>query len=380
MRPPAHPPASRFLRRWLLLLLLLLPALSRAQTPWIQSQRVGTEVRFLYANSIQRYNLATKSWLTAITLPRTGATAFTGDDLGNVVAYGTSIYRYNTSWASEVASGTANSAIAHLFIDGTLLIAVHSAGLYGRITTINRGTGTVITTKEVYVDSIYGASHAPGLNRLYGRTSGISPSDIVTASYTAAGTITGPSGSPYHGDYPSADQTFVFPDERKVVDSSGTVYTADSLIYAGSFGGSITDVDWNGDVPIVLRGTDLIAFRNTLAESGRITVPSGAAELTVTSSDAFLFRPTTGAPTVQIVPLTQLNAPNPGETIDPNGLPFTADDAFIDKNGIIHLYSKAQMAFFRWSPAERKYLPSISLPGASPPCTPARFIHHNQST
>ena len=364
MRPPAHPPASRFLRRWLLLLLLLLPALSRAQTPWIQSQRVGTEVRFLYANSIQRYNLATKSWLTAITLPRTGATAFTGDDLGNVVAYGTSIYRYNTSWASEVASGTANSAIAHLFIDGTLLIAVHSAGLYGRITTINRGTGTVITTKEVYVDSIYGASHAPGLNRLYGRTSGISPSDIVTASYTAAGTITGPSGSPYHGDYPSADQTFVFPDERKVVDSSGTVYTADSLIFAGSFGGSITDVDWNGDVPIVLRGTDLIAFRNTLAESGRITVPSGAAELTVTSSDAFLFRPTTGAPTVQIVPLTQLNAPNPGETIDPNGLPFTADDAFIDKNGIIHLYSKAQMAFFRWSPAERKYLPSISLPGA----------------
>ena len=146
MRPPSTPPASRFLLRWLLPLLLLLPALSRAQTPWIQSQRVGTEVRFLYGNSIQRYNLATKAWLTAITLPRSGATAFTGDDLGNVVAYGTSIYRYNTSWASEVASGTTNSAVSHLFIDGTLLIAVLSAGLYCRITTITRGTGTVITT------------------------------------------------------------------------------------------------------------------------------------------------------------------------------------------------------------------------------------------
>ena len=364
MRPPSTPPASRFLLRWLLLLLLLLPALSRAQTPWIQSQRVGTEVRFLYGNSIQRYNLATRTWLTAITLPRSGATAFTGDDLGNVVAYGTSIYRYNSSWASEVASGTTNSAISHLFIDGTLLIAVHSAGLYGRITTITRGTGTVITTKEAYVDSMYGASHAPGINRLYGRTSGISPADIVSASYTTAGAITGPSGGPYHGDYPDAQQTFVFPDERKVVDSSGTVYTSDSLVFAGSFGGTITDIDWNGDVPIVLRGTNLIAFRNTLTETGRITVTSGAAELAVTSSDAFVFRPNTGAPSVQIVALTLLNAPNPGENIDPNGLPFTADDTFIDKNGIIHLYSKAQMALFRWSPAERKYLSSLTLPGA----------------
>ncbi len=76
MRPTAHLLTPSFLRRWLLLLLLLLPTLSGAQTPWIQSQRVGNEVRFLYANSIQRYNLATRSWLTAITLPRTGATAF----------------------------------------------------------------------------------------------------------------------------------------------------------------------------------------------------------------------------------------------------------------------------------------------------------------
>ena len=349
---------------WLLLLALWLPLLHGwSQTPWVQAIQVGDEMRFLYGNTVRRYNLTTRQWLLSVTLPRSGATAFAGDGSINVVAYGTNLYRYGAGWSGEQASGVASSAVDRVFLDGSLIIATHSSGLYARITTFSRASGAQLNSREVYVDSIYGASYAPGINRLFGRTSGISPSDIVSASYTDAGIISGPWGSRYHGNYPGASRTFVFPDERRVVDTSGTVYTTGSLTYAGSFGGAVDDVVWNGDVPIVLRSGALIAFRNSLTEAGRTTLAGAGEKLAVAGGNVFVFRSTAGQPNVEIVPLGALNAPDPGDgTIDPTGLPFTVDDAFIDKRNVVHLLSKGNGAMFRWSTDARSYRPTLMLP------------------
>ncbi len=357
---PAKSGPAAALLRCLAALLLFLPGLADAQT-WVQSLRSGNEMQFLFTNSIQRYDLTSRTWLGTINLPRSGATALTGDATGNFVAYGTAIYRYSTTYTGEAAAGTANSSIASLFLDGNLLIAVHSTGLYARLTSYNRTTGTQLNTIETYVDSIYGTSHAPGLNKIFGRTQGISPADIVVASYTDAGLLSGPAGSPYHGTYPGAAQTFTAPDERRVMDSSGTVYSAADLTYLGILGGTVTDMDWNGDIPIVLRGSELISFTNTLMEAGRTTLASAGTELAVTSTDALVFAAGSPQPVVRIVPLSQLQAPTPGQPVNPNGLPYTVDDAFQDKDGVIHLLSKAQFSLFRWSTAQRLYQTTLPL-------------------
>lgn len=344
--------------------LILGGSLASGQTAWVMSQRVGNEARFLFTSQIQRMDLTTKTWSTAVTLPRSGATAMTGDAQGGYVAYGAAIYRYAAGFTGESLLATANSSVHGLFLDGDLLIAVHSTGLYARLTAYHRTTGAQLSTRETYIDSIYGASHAPGINRVFGRSQGVSPADIVSASYTDAGVIANAADSFYHGDYPSATRTWVFPGESRVVDSSGNVYSADGLVHAGSMAGTVTDIAFNGDVPVVLRGSEVIAFTNTLLEVGR--APAGTATgaaLHVTTTEALVFSPGTTRPEMRAVLLSSLNAPAPYTPIDPNGLPYQVDDAFVDKDGNLLIFSTAQMSLFRWSPTLRRYTASIPLLG-----------------
>ena len=156
----------------------------------------------------------------------------------------------------------------------------------------------------------------------------------------------------------------MFPNEARVVDSSGTVYATPGLTYAGTLAGSVIDIAFNGDVPIVLRNAELAAFSSNLLEAGRAAVTtSSTSKLYVTASVAFVFSPASGAPGVQIVSLSSLNAPEPGEPVDPNGLPYVVDNAFLDKDGNLLLFSKTQLSLFRWSPAERGYTGSFPLIG-----------------
>ena len=363
MRPSHAPSRSRSLSNWILLFLLLLTATGSAQTPWVQSHRLGNEVRFLYFNLIQRYDLTSRSWLPDITLPRSGATAFTGDDTGNVVAYGTSLFRYSPSWSGESSAGTLASSADRVFVDGNLIIATHSVGPSGRVTTLNRSTATIIEYKRVEGEPIYGASLAPRINRIFGRTSGVATPDLVAAGYSDSGSVSGPANSPYSGTYPNATRAFVFPDDRRVVDSSGSVYSTGSMTYLGSLGPIVTDIAWNGDIPIVLAGNTLFACNPTLELAGRITLATSGVSLAVTASDAFIFRPAPSYPSVEIIPLNALSAPNQGNgSLDLAGTTFSVDDSFIDTGNIIHLVNNPNGAVVRWSPTTRSFLPTLMLP------------------
>jgi hypothetical protein len=347
-----------------LLLLISATGVAVAQTPWIASDRSGGEVRFLYQNQIRRYDLASKTWLSTISLPRSGATAMAADATGAVVVYGAAVYRYGTGFTDESIVGTVSSTAQSVYLDGNLAIVVHSTDLYSRVTIFDRSTSSQLSAQDSYVNSLFGSSHAPGTNRLYGRTQGISPGDIVTASYTDAGVLSYTMDSPYHGTYAGATRTWCFPDESRVVDSSGTVYTAPSLKYFGSFAGAINDISFNEDIPVVLRGAEVIAYTANLLEAGRAAAgTSTGAELQVTATEAFVFSPGATVPSVNIIPLATLNAPEPHTPVDPNGLAFTVDDAFPDKDGNLLILSKTQLSLFRWSPAERKYTATFPLQG-----------------
>ncbi len=347
-------------RFWTGLLLLIFCLRAEGQL-WVSHANTGSGERFLFASRVADYNFSSGTWSTAATLPRTGATAMAQDANGIYIAYGTGIYQYSTAFAGETLVGSAANSVHGLFLDGDLLIAVHSAGLYYNVSIYSRATRALLGSNSTYVDSLFGAAHAPGLNKLFGSTSGISPADVVMAAYTEAGIPSGASDSPYHGTYSIGAKNWIAPGELRLINSAGIVYSSSSLTYLTSLGGSLQDVAFNGDLPIVIRGTELVSFANTYLEAGKKTV-SGTA-VAVSGANSYVFAQTAGNPTVAVIPLADIQAPQPGQPVNPTGLAYTPDAVFMDRDDNVLLFSKAQLSLFRWSTSQRRYLPTLPLAG-----------------
>src|SRR5439155_10853618 len=171
--------------------------------------------------------------------------------------------------------------------------------------------------------------------------------------------------SPHHGDYPGANRVWVFPGDAKVVDDSGTVYSTGNLTFLNSFGGSINDLDFYGtDIPIVLRDSTLIAYSNSLLPVGSRSLSFTPRNIYVGGTNILTFTPdasTAHGIRVDVVPVSTLNPPTPGQPVDPNGLSYTPDNAFLDRNGILYLLSKSQQSLFRWDTLNQRYLVTIPL-------------------
>ncbi len=346
-------------------LLLLASGIAAGQTPWVVSERTGSETRFLYTDQVRSYHTGTMTWSPSFTLPRSGATAMATDETGSVVAYGASIYRYGVGLGGESLLGTAAGSVGAIFLDGNLVIALNRVNFSTRVTIFNRLTGATISSTTSNFISVDSCSHAPLSNRLYSRTDTIS-GDLRSASYTDDGMVGGFSSQNTNNGFPDATRTWVFPAENRVVDSAGIINSAPSISYSASLAGTATDIAFSGNELVVLRGGDLIRYSASMVEAGR--GPVGATtgiEVTVDGGNAFVFSPGNGGnPLVHVVALTLLLPQLPGPAASPNGLAYTADRVFPDKDGNLLLVSKAQRSLFRWSPASRQYTGSFPLAGS----------------
>lgn len=345
------------------------PFISYAQSipVWVDLEVQGNTVYLLRKSpaQIMRYDLSTSQWKVPISLPKI-PTAFSVDSTHIYVAYGREIKQLDKSGGNELHVTNTADDVNEMLMDGNLLFANRTSDLYARLTVINKSSLSVIVEWENYIDSLYGASIAPSRNKLFGRSQGISPSDITFADYDDAGNILQGGDSPYHGAYPGALETWVFPDDNKVVDSSGTVYNTSDLSYNNSFATNITDIDFSGiDIPIVLVDDQLISFSNTLLETGRHTLDNLAQNLVVYGSNIFVFYEDAGTVTetsVEIVSLAELSPNTPGLPIDPQGLEYDIDSITIDGAGVVYVLSKNFASIFRWDTTSQSYLDTISLP------------------
>jgi hypothetical protein len=340
-----------------------------AQAQWVESIRNGDVAYFLFAYSprLERFSLTNAQWLAPIPLPTTYGlpSAFTVD-AGNIfVAYGQSLKQYDLDGSKEIHLLNPTDPIQGIFTDGNLILVNHTSSLYARFTSLNRTNGAIIAEFENYVDSVVGACIARSRNKILGRSIGISPADITYVTYRDDGTFVTGGDSPYHGDFPDATRTWIFPKEDKVVDTSGTVYSTDDLTYLKSFGGTIDDLDfYGGEIPIVLRGNQLIAYSTTLLPTGDYTLPASPANIYLAGTNVLTFtadRTQTNGIRWDAVPVAKLNPPVPGEPVDPNGLVYTPDNCFLDTNGVVYLFSQAEQSLFRWDSSSQQYLPTIPL-------------------
>ena len=314
---------------------------------------------------IMRYDLDAAEWLEPVPLDEVpSAFAVEGDYF--FIASGRKLERIDADGANKVHIANTADDIHGLLTDGNLLFANRSTGSYARFTSFDMESLEKIAEFEKYIDSLQGASIAPSLNKLFGAKMSGSPRDISYVLYEDDGTFVQGGRSPYHGRYTIGGQTWVFPDESKMVDSSGTVYNAVDLTYNNSFGVTLTDIAFHGvDVPIVLAEGVLISYSNTLLETGRFSLSLSARRLLVHEGKAYAFQENENAPTkvsVEIVNLTELEVREPGEAISPDGLAYTIDDSAIDADGVLYLLSKSFSSVFRWDGNEQEYLETIPLP------------------
>lgn len=350
-----------------IVLLFSSPALSAV----VSSDQYAGVAWFLHDSPARlvRYDMTSRQWMTDIVLPSARGTAsvFHVDADGVYVAYGASVYRYNSTGGSETFLVTATQPVQAIHSDGNLLFINHTSDLYARIISLNKTNNAQIATFVNYIDSVFGSAIAPSANKIFGRTQGISPADISFVSYTDAGAFTTGGESPYHGDYPSASKVWIFPNDAKVVDDSGTVYSTGDLTYAGSFGGTITDLAFYGtDVPIVLQNNLLSSFTSVLLPSGSKSLAYTPFKILINSTDVLTFTADSSEASgvkARAEPLANLAAPTPGQPVNPVGLPFTPDLVFQDVNGIICLFHKSSQSIFRWNPATQQYLATIPLIG-----------------
>jgi PKD repeat protein len=362
---------------WVVLIALLLssvcttPVLARSEpmsvtsvsaAPWIDVQESNGIIYFLYSSPalIKRYQISTDSWLTDIALSNT-PTAFRVTSDALLIAFGRSTSKFDLSGANESHLLNTNTDILSLHVANQLLLVNYSYSLYGNFTSVNLSSGAVVDNKSYYPYAFIGVSLAPTIGKLFGRTTGISPSDIVQVTFDAQGNFTQMKDSPYHGAYPGASKTWVSPNENYVVDSAGIIYNTADLTYRSSFTGQVTDLAFYGDLPVVLRNDTLIAYNNTFLETGRLTPANAPLNIFISGSIIYGFYVDALGIQVEQIDINSLNPAVPGAMVDPNGLDYAPDLTILGKDETVYLLSKKYQSVFRWNVAERRYLDTIPL-------------------
>lgn len=347
---------------WLLASIINLSPL-HAQSSWLQSKASDDIAYFLFATParIERYDFSNDSWLTTINLPAR-PTAFAVDADGLYVAFDRRVSRFTLNGTDETHLENTSHTIIELFTIAEFLYINHSTYPSGNITSVNKFTGLTIDAKVYRSDVLSGISVARTIGKIFARDSGTSPADIFQVSLNADGTLGAATDSPYHGNYPRATKTFIFPTENRVVDNAGIVYNTTDLTYSNSLAGAIDDIAFYGDLPVVLRAGQLIVYNNALLETGTHTPAQRPEKIYVHEETILAFaKGSTRGVKVAKIDLALLNPMEPGVGVDPEGLAYTPDTTLLGNNDILYLFSKTHLSIFRWSLGEKAYLPTIGL-------------------
>ncbi len=332
---------------------------------WFAAERQGDIAYFVFSNParIERFNLAADAWLPVIALTRT-PTAMAATDNALYVAFGSTLSRFALDGSGETTftSGFTANITGLIVCNGFLIVAQGTTA----ITSVRLTDGAKIGSAS---SSYYWApqmSVAPASGRIFSHSSGISPSDITVLTMQPSGALSSVTDSPYHGDYITGSRSFVSPNQTYVVDDSGTIYFVSNLTFAGGLGGKFDDLGFTtAGNPVVLRAGAIYVYDAKFNETGRFATGTTAVRLFVQGNDVYVFGhpPAGGSIAKSRLALSQAQTPAVAAVVDPAGLGFTPDATFLDKDGTVLLYSKIHRQLFRWSTAQRRFLPSIPLQG-----------------
>lgn len=332
------------------------PPVENAGTPWIDAQESDGIAYFLFKTParLERYDLGQKLWLSPLAL--TGVPeAFAVDEEGIYVS-GAGVSRYGLDGSGPALLPDGDHDVRQLYSDGDILYLVSP----WRIWSVNKNSGQTVGTAESLSGPFLGLAVARERNLVFYRSGG-SPIDIVKLGSDEEGTLKSRYNNVNNSEEARGQKATVSPDEKLIFDDTGIAYDITSMQYGGSLAGPYTDIAFEQDKPVVIRGNTLSAYSAELLETGRLVLPVGARKVFVYDGSAVVFYAASprGAWAFDL-PLENIVPPEPSAPANPAGLAFSPD-AIEYGNGVVYLLSRSNLAVFRWSLSEKAYLDSIPL-------------------
>lgn len=325
----------------------------------VDTSIVGDKAYFLFSapNKIAVYDMAQQSQGADISLTKI-PTAFAIEGNTAYIAFHRELRALDLTTGNSQFVRNASQDIVQVTLLGNYIYAMDNTG---STLVINRTGFALVETEpsNYWAGSTQVAS--PINQAIFTRSSGISPSDISKMSIGTDGAIVSTTDSTYHGDYPDATRLFLNSSENKVYDNAGIVYFAADLTYAGSLAGSVDDLTFSGDNPIVLRDSQLTLFNTGLIEQGIITLTNTPDLIAAHGERVFTFTLSASGVTVDSVDISGFDLPAPGEPVNPNGLAYSPEFTLADGQDILYLIDRETLSIFRWSMAEQQYLTSLPL-------------------
>ena len=312
---------------------------------------------FAAPNKVVRYDMVSQSMLSDIPLNNVPTAAeIQGNNL--YVAYRRSAYAIDLDSQTPTFIANTGEDMTALHAVGNALYLVQG---FNRVMARNLSDYTLIEEKTVFYRGT-GSVGSPAQSALYYRSDGTSPSDIVKIPLNADGTMGSDMDSPAHGDYPSASQLYLFPDESRVLDNQGILYFANDLTYAGSLAGAFDDMTfWQGDM-LVLRGNTVHQYNNAMLEVAQMGLNQQPLKIASYGDAVFAFYENSSQIGVEVLDLDSLATPSPGEPPNPETSDFIPDFIEFDsQEGLLYLADRETLAIHIWSAETQTYVDSIGL-------------------
>ncbi|HIO28358.1 YncE family protein [Marinobacter salarius] len=312
---------------------------------------------FAAPNKVVRYDMVSQSMLSDIPLNNVPTAAeIQGNNL--YVAYRRSAYAIDLDSQTPTFIANTGEDMTALHAVGNALYLVQG---FNRVMARNLSDYTLIEEKTVFYRGT-GSVGSPAQSALYYRSDGTSPSDIVKIPLNADGTMGSDMDSPAHGDYPSASQLYLFPDESRVLDNQGILYFANDLTYAGSLAGAFDDMTfWQGDL-LVLRGNTVHQYNNAMLEVAQMGLNQQPLKIASYGDAVFAFYENSSQISVEVLDLDSLATPSPGEPPNPETSDFIPDFIEFDsQEGLLYLADRETLAIHIWSAETQTYVDSIGL-------------------
>ncbi len=330
---------------------------AEAETPWLTFREQAGIVYFVFQDSprVERYSIADKMWLPVVDLAE-APTAFYADSDGFYVSFGRRTSRFSLDWQEETHLRNTNHEVVGIATRDDFVYLQSTEELVSA----NKWNGALVDW-QTYFYRLRSLALAPDMDRLFGRTAGVSPSDIVQVHLNPDGTFGGQDDSPYHGDFPDANKVYVFPNQALVADDSGIVYHSLDLTYANSLAGPFQGLSFFGDLPIVLREGTLVAYSASFLRTGQYSPAAEPLGILVYEEMVLGFSYEQGAIQVSETPVSLLNPEDPGLPVDPNGLLYDPDTVVLGPGNVLYLLSRLNLSIFRWSIERGAYLKAIPL-------------------
>lgn len=265
--------------------------LAPSATVWDQ-RRVSEGIVYFLDNTglrIRRFDADTETWLADVALGGV-ADAFDVDVDGVYVKYADHVERLPHDGPGFVYPPAVSGDWPFLEVIGNALVL----GEQNELFSFDKLTGAPINSIGAWT-RLTGSSAIDAEGRIFGRTTGVSPSDIYQITLDTSGSLISYMDSPYHGAYPGATQVFARMAGGMVVDSAGIVYASDDLQYFGSLGGVTSGVAFLADSIAVMRAGWLSLFSYELREIGRLPYAPGILDIVAVDGELYAISDSNGS-------------------------------------------------------------------------------------